>query len=254
MSEEELLAYVAARLDDGETIDDALKNRHISDLYLCCACARGDEAAIAAFRERFLPAIIHSVSRAAASHLVDEVTQIVMTKLFVSDGSKPPTIATYSGNGKLSTWVQVVARRQAHTGMRTEARRGANARAEDDIEQLLTHAFEGEEEVVAGLKQAYRERFKAAFRAAFAGLEPRERNLLRYECIDRLTRDQIAELYGVSRATVARWRAACRTKLFDETRRAFSESQQLDPTEFKSVMRLIESQLDVSLSRLLRTP
>jgi RNA polymerase sigma-70 factor (ECF subfamily) len=242
-------AYLAERLGE-ESWDSALASRRLADLYLCCACARGDSRAIASFRQSFLAAIIHSVSRAAAPAMIEEVTQVVMTKLFVADGGKPPGIASYLGNGKLSTWLQVVARRQARSGMRSEARRGANARSEDDIDELMAHAMAGEE--LGGLKERYREHFKEAFRAAFARLEPRERNMLRYECADGLTRDQIAQLYGVSRATVARWRAACREKLFEETRKAFGAGAEPFATgEFKSVMRLIESQLDVSLSRLL---
>jgi RNA polymerase sigma-70 factor len=244
-------AYVAARLGE-QSWEEALASRRLGDLYLCCACARGDGRAIASFRQAFLPAIIHSVSRAAAPSLIEEVTQVVMTKLFVSDGTRPTGISSYLGNGKLSTWLQVVARREAKSGMRSEARRGATSKSEDDIDQLIAHAFAGEENALGGIKEHYREHFKEAFRAAFASLEPRERNMLRYECADGLTRDQIAQLYGVSRATVARWRAACRDKLFDETRRAFVAGAGSFAThEFESVVRLIESQLDVSLSRLL---
>ncbi len=247
---ERFRAYVAERSDDFAA---ALASPHLADLYLACACAGGDERALAAFRDTLEPALRHAVARAVPAYLADEMVQVVMAKLFVGDGSKPPAIAQFNGAGKLSTWIQVVARRTARTGLRGENRRGGQLVDSDEIDSLLQHAMRDEAPALRALKQSYRDRFKAAFRAAFEQLSPRDRNMLRYECLDGLNRDQIAHLLGVSRATVARYRAACREQLFAETRKAFSRDLQVETEEFKSLMQLIESQLDVSLTRLLRS-
>ena len=53
------------------------------------------------------------------------------------------------------------------------------------------------------------------------------------------------------RSTVARWRADARDKLLAGTRRFFREQVRVSAGEFDSILRLIGSQLDVSLSRLL---
>ena len=63
--------------------------------------------------------------------------------------------------------------------------------------------------------------------------------------------DQIGVLYGVHRTTVARWRVQARKVLLKETRRIFREDYRLSGRSFESAMRLIQSELDVSLPRLL---
>lgn len=244
---ERFRAYVEERCEDL-----ALPSLRLDDLYLACACADGDQRALSAFRETLEPALIHAVSRAVPGYLVDEMVQVVMAKLFVGDGDKPPAITQFNGAGKLSTWIQVVARRTARSGLRGENRQGGQLVDGDEIDRLIHRAMPDDAPALNDLKQRYRERFKAAFRAAFDKLSPRDRNMLRYECLDGLTRDQIAHLLGVSRATVARYRAACREQLFTETRKAFSHDLEVETHEFKSLMQLIESQLDVSLTRLLR--
>nr|MCH9684240.1 transcriptional regulator [Deltaproteobacteria bacterium] len=87
---------------------------------------------------------------------------------------------------------------------------------------------------------------------ALAELSPRDRNLLRLELIDRLTLDAIAQIHQVHPVTVSRWRAALRKQLHQGTRRVFEQTLRVDRDEFHSIMRLIGSQLDVSLPRLLR--
>jgi RNA polymerase sigma-70 factor (ECF subfamily) len=69
--------------------------------------------------------------------------------------------------------------------------------------------------------------------------------------MDGLNIDAIGVLFGVHRATVARWRSDARTALFEGTRRVFRAELDLSAGEFASVMRLIDSQLEVSLPRLL---
>lgn len=245
LAEARFLAYVEERVASGT---DAL-SLHLEDLYIACACASGDERAIAAFRARFGPAIRHAARTAGESSQADEVVQRVFAKLFVAVGGQAPRITRYGGAGKLSTWLQVVSRREAQNLAREQ--RGATAGRGDD-EDLLILAAAGDDPLFAGMKVQYAAAFRLAFADALGDLTARERNLLRYECVDELTRDQIARLYGVSTITVARWRAACRTRLFELTRDHFRARVGLGPSEFRSVLRVIESQMDVSLPRLLR--
>ena len=236
--------YVIARAPSPE---DFMALR-LDDLYLACGCAEGDPQALAAFRDTLGPALRHAVSKAVPSGLVDEAQQRVLTKLFVAERPRRPAIASYNGRGKLATWVQVVARREASNTRRAERRR------EDLHEQelLLRRAMcVVEDELAVGLKQAYRGAFKEAFAVALTKLSPRERNLLRYEVIDQLTIDKIARIYGVSASTVARWRARSRTRLFRLTRRCFRQAAEVSSADFPSAMRMIESRFDVSLARLL---
>jgi RNA polymerase sigma-70 factor (ECF subfamily) len=245
IDDDEIMRWVSARLDD----DTSLDTLRIDELYLACGCAAGDVQALVHFRDRFTRAIAHAVSKMVPASMVDDGVQRVLVKLLVGSPERPPTIATYGGRGKLSTWIQVVARREA-----SNTRRAAQAgdRAHAAFEALCDVAADGEPGAPPQLKHAYRAAFKGSFHHALAALSARERNLLRYECVDRLTLDEIANIYRVNRSTVARWRAACRERLFAMTRRAFNEQLGIVDDEFGSVVRLIESQLDVSLRRVLR--
>jgi RNA polymerase sigma-70 factor, ECF subfamily len=221
--------YVAARSSSREL-------PRLADLYLACACARGDEVALATFRRRFGPLIRH-----AARDLADEVEQRVLTKLFVGRAD----IARYNGSGQLSTWVLVVARREASNARRSEPRRDR----EREAMALIQHALD--DEAVAGMKRRYRSEFKLAFEHAIAQLTARERNLLRYECIEQLGIDDIARIHGVSSSTVARWRARCREQVLRTTGDWLRRHGTLEGDEIGGLLGLIESQLELSLARVL---
>src|SRR5688572_2616226 len=49
----ELAAYIEARVPDGEDAATAASRMHLVDLYLACACARGDARALRRFEEAY---------------------------------------------------------------------------------------------------------------------------------------------------------------------------------------------------------
>jgi RNA polymerase sigma-70 factor (ECF subfamily) len=67
------------------------------------------------------------------------------------------------------------------------------------------------------------------------------------------TVDQIATVYQVHRATAARWVAKAREELARKTRDALRKRLELSQSQFESVVRMIESQIDLSIERLLAT-
>ena len=83
-------------------------------------------------------------------------------------------------------------------------------------------------------------------------LTEQERNLLRFSLLDSLTYEQIAAIYTVHRVTIRRWMSKLRDKLLDQTRGILSERLDVDQAELDSIVRLINSELHVSISRLLR--
>lgn len=70
--------------------------------------------------------------------------------------------------------------------------------------------------------------------------------------MERLGIDEIAGIYRVHRATAARWLARIRERLYTGTRTELMQRLAVDPREFDSVMRLIRSRLDASISAGLR--
>jgi RNA polymerase sigma-70 factor (ECF subfamily) len=95
--------------------------------------------------------------------------------------------------------------------------------------------------------------FEAAFRSAFATLAPRDRNLLRYQVLDRLGIDRIAALHGVHRATAARWVAHARKALIEGIRCRLQDRLGVDRKELDSTLRQLASRIDLSL-RWMLTP
>ena len=73
--------------------------------------------------------------------------------------------------------------------------------------------------------------------------------LLRYQLIDGLTIDEIGALSRVHRATAARWLATIRDGLVERTRELLGEALGVDSVEAASIVRMVQSQLDVSVIR-----
>ena len=79
----------------------------VEALWVTCACARGDGAAIAAFERAHFAEVDAAAKQAGAAHLADEVKARVRERLFT--GAK--AIAEYGGKGALGRWVRTVAAR-----------------------------------------------------------------------------------------------------------------------------------------------
>jgi RNA polymerase sigma-70 factor (ECF subfamily) len=234
--------HLGARLPEGGD-PDAL---HAADLYLACAVELGDPRALSAFASRYLaeiPLYLAGVEHEAAA--VAEVRQMVAERLLVAPPGGRPRIAEYSGRGSLASWLRVATLRVA-----SNRRRGERAHADLDAvpEADLLPRVDPE---LAIVRARYRPAFDEALRAAFAGLAPRERTLLRMHYLDGLSLDRIASLYDVHRATVARWLAAARDGLFERTAAHLGERLRLPAAELESLLAVIRSGLDLSLGSLL---
>lgn len=79
----------------------------------------------------------------------------------------------------------------------------------------------------------------------------RERNLLRLHYADSVGLRELARLEGVQRATVARWLAGARQRVFDLVEVDVRDRLGLSRSEFQSILGLVDSYLRASLSGLL---
>src|SRR5262249_34127333 len=80
------------------------------DLYLACACHRGDAAALAAVDARFASTIDAALaSIRLRDEAGDDIRQRLRTKLFVGERAR---IVAYSGRGELGGWVRAAAVRE----------------------------------------------------------------------------------------------------------------------------------------------
>jgi RNA polymerase sigma-70 factor (ECF subfamily) len=168
--------------------------------------------------------------------------------LFGRNG-KAAKIGLFLGRGRLVDWLRTVTRREALQHLRV---RGRMVEFEDSGPLESGDAITDME--LGHLQQVYRDQFREAFAEAMASLSPKERVILRFKVIDGLNIEQIGRMNGVHRATVARWLAAARRKLLKQTRARLMHDAGLSPSEFESVTRLVRSQLDLSVGRLLDAP
>jgi RNA polymerase sigma-70 factor, ECF subfamily len=244
---ERFLPYLAARLPAGGTAVDALERMLPADLYLACGCVDGDRAALAAFEAHPMKEVSALVRRmTSATQELEDASQIIRMRLFTSDGTQPPGIAGYAGSGPLRLFLRVTVVRELYKVLGRAARE--TPLEPEDLADLP--AVEDDPEL-AHLKRLYRDEFKEGFEASLASLDRRDRTLLRYHYVQRLTIDEIGVLLRVHRATAARRLADVRQELRERTREHMIAKLTVAKEDLQSILRLIESQLHASVVRLL---
>jgi RNA polymerase sigma-70 factor (ECF subfamily) len=125
---------------------------------------------------------------------------------------------------------------------------------EVDMEEEFFETFPAaaEDAELQHARREYQVEFKRAFEESLASLSPEERNLLRQHFIDGLSTPQLAALHGQHRVTMFRKLKQACDVLAERTRKLLMERVPMTERELSSLNRLIRSQLDVSLERLLR--
>jgi RNA polymerase sigma-70 factor, ECF subfamily len=232
------------------TLDREGIERFASDVYLATACLAGDAIAIDHFDRELISgargAILGIDGRPA---FADEALQRLRTSLLVGEGGLP-RLATYAARGPLRAWVGVSATRTALM-MRRSQRRAKEVPADDDDWAVAVVMISTNNPELELLKRQYADAFGHAFRDAVAALEARQRAALRLSFVDALSIDEISTIYGVHRATAARWITRACDTLFETTRSLLADRLALTPTDLDRMTALVRSQLDVSLSQLL---
>jgi RNA polymerase sigma-70 factor (ECF subfamily) len=225
-----------------------------ADLYLACACASGVPEALRAFEEHILSALPQALGRLRPTPaLLDEVTQLVRHHLLLpraeaGGAPRPPRIHEYRGRGDLRSWVMKSARHLALNLIQRQER--PERRASEAVLSVLSSEFNLEKAVAVA---EHRDTVKAALEEAFLSLSSRQRNLLRLRLLHGSTQAEIAAMYGVNHATVSRWLQAAQDTALQRVRELLATRLQATPAECDSLIAAMGSQLDLSLSRILRT-
>jgi RNA polymerase sigma-70 factor (ECF subfamily) len=222
---------------------------HGEDLFLAVACVQAVPGAAEAFRAELGAAIagfVRTVVKGGAA--ADEVASHLLVDLLVGE-SGPPRLATYTGRGPLRAWLRMTAVRRA-----LNAQRDGTRRSELDGRMLREAVGTSADPETAYLKQLYGPAFEQAFRDALARLGPEETALLRLHFGEKLPLGALAAMYGWSKPTASRRVAAAREALLVRTRDLLQERLKLSASEFESVLRLVRSHLDVTLSGFMKGP
>lgn len=235
-------SYLAGRLPDRADGELAVRRMRTSDLYLACACARGDARAVAAFERCYLGPVGDALARTLGldPDCTADVKQQLRRDLLIGDGS--PKLLQYSGRGDLRRWLRVLAVREAIDQKRRTRR---ETPSED---KLLERALlSGENPETEYFKRLYQGEFADSVAEAILALSDRDRTLLRQSFVDGLGIDAIGRFHGVHRATAARWLARAQKILSRQTRAVLMRRLKVQPAELPSILRFIRSGLEMSL-------
>jgi RNA polymerase sigma-70 factor (ECF subfamily) len=243
------VTYLSDRLPDDVPCLVALRQTYASDLYLACACSRGNVDALAAFDDRCVGRLDGVLRKMGFGIDVSaEVKQEIRVRVLFGDGGRPE-ILDFRGRGDLRGWVRVMAVRQAlrrHNRTRREV-------ATEDEDLLHKMGVPGDPELDHA-KWIYREEFKRAFEGALRALSDRERTLLRQHHVDGLTIDELGRLYRVHRSTAARLLVRAREAVYEGTRARMMSQLDVQSQDLDSILRMIQSQIDISLQALQGAP
>ena len=248
-----LVVEFVARQATAELADAALDGLRPADLYLACACAHQLPRAIAAFDRDYMREVDIALQRMRIGPpRLHDVKQLVRQRLFVAAGSGggPGKIAEYAGRGDLRRWVRSVAVRTCLN----ELRKGRREILVDDDQLIAQHAIAGDDPELEYMKRTYAHEFRAAFSEALSRLGAREQTLLRYHHVDGLNIDEIGAIYRIHRVTAFRWIEKAKELLARSTLEALRGRLMLPPYELDSVLRMIRSQIHLSLVRHLGGP
>lgn len=248
---ETVVPYLARRLalegeqrQDAEAVARALDALAVIDLVLCAGLAQGQARALEEFERAFGTEIEQAVRRQDASgDLGDEVRQVMRDKLFVGEPGEPLGIERYSGRGPLGRWLWVMATRE---GLMSRRRNKRETALEDSHLGVAVTDIE-----LDYLKREYQDEFRKAFAEATANLQSKERNLLHYHFVRRLTIDQIGAIYRVHRVTAFRWLRLAQNALVAGTKAQMATRLHIPASEVDSVLRLVQSRFDISVERVL---
>ena len=230
-----------------ELTPELLAAIRVDDVYLAIACCDGIRAAV----EHLDAACSHEVEIAAkklraTNDQADEMRGRLRQLLFTAEPERAAALATFAGRGDLRGYVRVIATRE----LIRMINRGRKEVALDEEVMLDGLGITSDPEI-STMRRRYGADVDAALRAALAAIDDRSRALLRYAMIDGWSTTRIGTAYGVHRGTVARWLADIRASLGERIRAELATRLALPADEVTSVVRMVQSRIEISFERLL---
>jgi RNA polymerase sigma-70 factor (ECF subfamily) len=236
------LRAAGAPLGDDDLLDNA------PDLFLAAACLREHPRALSAFEREYMSQVPLMIAAIDPSYdFGTEVTQALRERLLCAPLER---LRHYSGTGKLLGWIRVAARRQAIDLKRQE---GASLRRSVQLPSAeLPSAVSARHPEWELLRRRYQEPVEEALRLAVGALSARDRMVLRLYLLRGDNIEAIGRVYGVHRATVARWIAAAQQAIVASVV-ASLEKRGIPAAELESLVQDLWSQIQITLSSLLQT-
>lgn len=217
------------------------------DLYLAIACSDGSEPALLAVRKLLVAEVEFAASKTTATReQLADVVGALSHQVFVDEPERPAALRAYSGRGDLKSYLRVIAMREL-VRVVNRGRKEISPSDDDFLDRIVPPS----DPELSMLRVRYAGDVDRALKIALAMIDERERALLRYAFVDGLTVDAVGKLYNVHRATAARWIAAARDSLGARIREQLAAHLQIPVGDVDSIVRLVQSRIDVSIERVL---
>ena len=182
----------------------------------------------------------------ATQDQADDVKGHLRRVLFTAEPGRGAGLADFTGRGDLRGYVRVIATRELIRAL--ERGRREVAVADDAVFDRFAPANDAE---LSFVRRVTRDQVAGALRDALGRLESHDRALLRYHLVDTWSIDRIAQVYGIHRATAARRLTAARERLGLLMRGELIAKLAVGADEVDSIVRLVQSKVEVSFERLL---
>ncbi|MDX2020886.1 MAG: hypothetical protein SF187_11660 [Deltaproteobacteria bacterium] len=213
-----------------------------ADIFWAAALYIGDRAALAAFDVQIAARVPSFLRRFAPTReTLVEQTQMLRIKLLTGPDAR---IQSYAAKGPLLAWARVTCINQFLDAVgppRTEV-------TLDDVSELTDGQDNPE---LRALKLAHGAAVQKAFEESLQSLSARDKTILRLHVSDRLGIDEIGSLYGVHRATAARWILAIRRQVLEKVQTSVGMQLGGTNTSVRSLVRLFRNEIHLSVDRLL---
>jgi RNA polymerase sigma-70 factor (ECF subfamily) len=234
-----LAARVAVPLDAAD-IGPAMKRMHVADLYLVVACAAGDGRALAALEATYFDKLRASLGKKSFEPAaVEEALQSFRSAQLVGKDGQA-RILDYAARGPLGWWLSIVVSRILLKTMRS-------VRREVELDPSFSGEAGGDLELEF-LKKQYGAVFHEALARALAELPREDRLLLKQRYALQTTVVELGVLHGVHASTISRRVTEIRERLVRTTRTLMMARLSANAPEVSSILRLIHSDMDLSLS------
>jgi RNA polymerase sigma-70 factor len=216
----------------------------VEGMYLACACVYKIPKADQILEHEYFKKLRPLLRRLGLSEArVDEVLQMVRELLLMGTRESGPKLAGYTGSGRLMRWMETVA-------VRIVPKTGSSIPPMPGDSTLGALAWSGTDPELALIKSDYRREFRQALNDARATLSDRDHNLILFHYSHRMPTTQMGPIFGVDQSTISRRLKEARDKILRETKRLLKERLNLSSQEFESLMNIIWSNIDISLSQI----
>ncbi|HEY8208924.1 MAG TPA: sigma-70 family RNA polymerase sigma factor [Myxococcaceae bacterium] len=226
---------------------EELETLQAADVLLALASALGNGIALQELHRRIAQVVPRAVARLRNnSAFLEEVRQILSQRLLVPSDGATARVLDYKGKGPLERWLRAAALRVALNLIETD--KSPREQGDSAIRALPDQG--GDPELLL-LRRRYAPEFKQAVETALRNLSTKERNFLRLYFVEGLTVEQIGAMQGTHKSTVSRWITRARETVGLQARTLLGDRLKLSAGELESLMGLLQSELELSLFRVL---